>query len=342
MCKVDLQELEKRLEVHANRMKCTVAPPFSIDETIDEIDEILEKQQKESEVIPMTLEKTTKKSLKTILLAAAFVCALSATAFAAYQYLTAGEVADRLGDKKLAAELGGSSFAPQTMTDGDYQATVLGVVSGENISDFQPDTWEVSPGNTYAVVAVEKIDGTPMTFDDEILVTPLIQGQTPWQYNIFTMHSGSAQMQIVDGVLYRVVEFDDIQCFADREVYLAVLGEPFISNASYEMDENSGIIMPKADYDGCNILFTLPLDPAKADPAKAEQILKAIDAEMSVGDEDDSNQDNSGDEANGDISFQVDNANMEEIEVQTGEGFAVEKNTAPDEGIIVHQKEYLK
>ena len=175
---MDLQELEKRLEVHANRMKCTVAPPFSIDETIDEIDEILEKQQKESEVIPMTLEKTTKKSLKTILLAAAFVCALSATAFAAYQYLTAGEVADRLGDKKLAAELGGSSFAPQTMADGDYQATVLGVVSGENISDFQPDTWEVSPGNTYAVVAVEKTDGTAMTWDDEILVTPLIQGQT--------------------------------------------------------------------------------------------------------------------------------------------------------------------
>ena len=63
---------------------------------------------------------------------------------------------------------------------------------------------------------------------------------------------------------------------------------------------------------------------------------------MSGDGEADSNQDNNDETANGDITFQVDNANMEEIEVQAGEGFAVEKNTAPDEGIIVHQKEYLK
>ena len=337
---MDLQELEKRLEVHANRMKCTVAPPFSI----DEINEILETQQTESEVIPMTLEKTTKKSLKTMLLAAALVCAMSATAFAAYQYLTAGEVADQLGDKKLAAELSGSPFAPQSMTDGDYRATVLGVVSGENISDFQPDTWDVAPGNTYAVVAVEKIDGAAMTWDDEILVTPLIQGQTPWQYNIFTMHSGSAQMQIVDGVLYRVVAFDDIQCFADREVYLAVLGESFISNDSYAMDEATGIITPKADYDGCNMLFTLPLDPAKADPQKAQQILKAIDDEMAAGGDADSS-DDSGDVIDGNIQLQVEGAAREDVEVQVGDDFVVDKSgdpKDPNEGIIVRQKKYLK
>lgn len=335
---MDLQTLEERLEEHAKCVKRTIAPPFSI----EEMDEILAKQNQEGEVIPMTLEKTTKKSVKTILLAAALVCAMSATAFAAYQYLTAGEVADEMGDKKLAAQLNGSSFVPQTQTDGDYQATVLGVVTGENISDFQPDTWDVAPGNTYAVVAVEKIDGTAMTWDDNILVTPLIQGQTPWQYNIFTMHHGGAQMQIIDGVLYRIVEFDDIQCFADREVYLAVLGEAFINNASYQMDETTGIITPSPNYEGTNILFTLPLDPQNADPEKAKQILKAIDEEMASDGADDG--DNS-DVANGDIKFDLDPASMEDVEVIVGDGFAVDKNADPadpNEGIIVRQKGYIK
>ena len=259
---MELKELEQRLESHGVSMKNAIKAPFPIADVM----ETLETENMKGAVIPMTMEKTTKKSIKTILLTAALVSAMSATAFAAYQYLTAGEVADKLGDKKLAAQLNGSDFVPQTMTDGPYRATVLGVVSGENISDFQPDTWDVAPGNTYAVVAVEKTDGTAMTYDDEILVTPLIQGQTPWQYNIFTMYHGGAQMQIIDGVLYRVVEFDDIQCFADREVYLAVLGESFIDNSSYQMDGDTGVITPKADYDGCNILFTLPLDPQKADP----------------------------------------------------------------------------
>lgn len=336
---MELKELEEKLRVHGETMKNTITPPFSIQEQIEK------RQEEKGAMIPMTVEKTTKKSVKTILLAAALVCAMSATAFAAYQYLTAGQVADEMGDKKLAAQLNGSSFAPQTQADGDYRATLLGVVTGENISDFQPDTWDVAPGNTYAVVAVEKTDGTDMTWDDNILVTPLIQGQTPWQYNIFTMHHGSAQMQIVDGVLYRIVEFDDMQCFADRQVYLAVLGEAFINNASYQMDETTGVITPSPSYEGCNILFTLPLDPQKADPEKAAQILKAIDAEMAgdgADDGDAGNNGNNGDVADGDIKFELDPATMEELEVKAGDGFEVDKSADPNEGITVRQKEYIK
>lgn len=330
---MELKELEEKLQIHGEAMKNTITPPFSIHEQIEKC------LEEEGEIVPMTVEKTTKKSIKAIILAAALVSAMSATAFAAYQYLTAGEVADKLGDKKLAAQLNGSSFAPQTMTDGPYQATVLGVVTGENISDFQPDTWDVAPGNTYAVVAVEKTDGTPMTFDDEILVTPLIQGQTPWQYNIFTMHHGGAQMQIVDGVLYRIVEFDDIQCFADRQVYLAVLGEAFLDNTAYEMDETTGIITPKADYDGCNMLFTLPLDPTKANPEKAKQILKAIDANQA---DDGEEEDGSSDFIDGNIKIDVDPASGEAVEIQAGDDFVIDKSADPNEGIVVHQKKYLK
>lgn len=335
---MELNELEEMLEAHGKTIKAAITPPFSIKELDDLINENL---PEEEEIISMTMEKTTKKPMKVALLAAALICAMSATAFAAYQYLTAGEVAGEFGDKKLASSLAGSDFVPETQTDGDYKATVLGVVTGANISDFQPDTWEVAPGNTYAVVAIEKTDGTAMTWDDNILVTPLIQGQAPWQYNIFTMHHGGAQMQIIDGVLYRIVEFDDIQCFADRQVYLAVLGEAFLDNSSYQMDEATGVITPKADYDGCNILFKLPLDPAKADPAKAEQILKAIDAELAGEGEDDG--DGAPDDwSDGDNKLPVEGAKRGDVEIQVGDGLEVDKSGDPNEGIIVRQKKYIK
>lgn len=39
----------------------------------------------------------------------------------------------------------------------------------------------------------------------------------------------------------------------------------------------SGKISRSEAYDGCNALFTLPLDRAKADPEKAESYLRSLD-----------------------------------------------------------------
>lgn len=329
---MDFMEFEKELQEHGKRVKNAVAPPFFITDLLDQIDEENSRESEEKIVKIETVKQTTRKSMKTMVLAAALVCAVSASAFAAYQYLTAGEAAEQLGDKKLAAQLAGSSFSPQTLSDGVYQATVLGVTTGENISDFQPDTWDVAPGNTYAVVAIQKTDGAAMTWDDEILVTPLIQGLQPWQYNIFTMHHGGYQAQIIDGVLYRILEFDDIQFFADKEVYLAVLGQPFLDNTSYAMDEKTGVITPKADYDGTNLLFKLPLDPAKADPEKAEQYLKAIDEEM--------HGDGDTDTVGGSDDVTPEVGEMTDIEIEDGEAVIINADENNTDNIVVRRKGY--
>ena len=42
------------------------------------------------------------------------------------------------------------------------------------------------------------------------------------------------------------------------------------------MDETTGLITESKDYDGLNILFDLPLDPAKADPERAKQYVDSL------------------------------------------------------------------
>lgn len=222
-------------------------------------------------------EKFMKKNQKfgrIAVLVAAAVCLIGTSAFAAYRYLSAGDVADRLGDSELAKYFDEDAFS-ETVTDGDYSATVLGIATGEGLSKFESSAWELFPERTYAVVAVERSDGGDMSFDDEILVSPLIEGYAPWNLNIMTMHGGYSA-NIIDGVLYRIIELDSVECFADRNVYMAVVSETFLNNKPFAFDEETGEISPKEDYDGTNILIKLNLDPDKADSKKAEEYLERL------------------------------------------------------------------
>lgn len=250
-------EAESRLKRHAEITKSVMHTPFDT--------------EREEFVMP---KKNSK--IKPILLVAAIVCLLATTAFAAYGLMSARDVAKALGDTKLAEYFEKQGTAYETVADGDYKATVLGIVSGENLSSIKSSEWEVFSERTYAVVAVEKSDGSEMTYDDTILVTPLIQGLKPWQYNIFTMNGGYSA-DIIDGVLYRIIEFDSVEYFADREVYMAVVSESFLNNKPYSFDEITGKIAQKEDYEGTNILIKLKLDKSKANPQKAEEYLKKLD-----------------------------------------------------------------
>lgn len=259
-------ELESRLKKHAEITKTLMHSPF------------------DSERKELIMTKKTH-SIKTIaVLAAAILCLVCSTVFAAYHLMSARDVADSLGDTKLAQYFEKQGTVSDTITDGDYKATVLGITSGQNLSDFKSSSWEIFSERTYAVVAVEKTDGSAMTYDDEILVTPLIQGLKPWQYNIFTMNGGYTA-DIIDGVLYRIIEFDSIEYFADREIYMAVLSEPFLNNASYAFDEVTGKISPKEDYNGTNILIPLNLDKSKADPEKAQAYLDKLNEQVKTSEE---------------------------------------------------------
>lgn len=260
-----MSEMEERLRKHTETTKAFMTAPLNIQFEREET----------------SVKKFGFGIKKYILIAAAAVFLIGTTVFAAYHLLSAKEATEILGDKKLAESFDETKPYSETVTDGDYKATILGITSGENLSDFKNSSWDIYAQRTYAVVAVEKTDGTEMTYDDEILVTPLIEGLKPWQYNIFTMNGGYTA-QIIDGVLYRIIEFDSIEYFADREVYMAVLSAPFLNNQSYSFDEKTGKIAPKDDYDGTNILIPLKLDKSKADPEKARKYLENLNEKVEV------------------------------------------------------------
>lgn len=247
-------ELENRLRKHAEVTKSVMATPFDI----------------KTEEFAMTKKRYTIK--KSILLAAAITCLLGITVFAAVHFLTPSEVARNLGDNKLASSFENTNFDAQTLTDGKYTASLLGVVSGNDLSDFKGCSWDIMPERTYAVVAVEKTDKSPMTIGEPLMITPLIQGLNPWEYNIASMH-GSYTEDIIDGVLYRIIEMDSIECFADQKIYLAVTDSFFINNEHFNIDNETGEITAKDDYSGTNILFEMEVDTSKANPEEASQYL---------------------------------------------------------------------
>ena len=224
--------------------------------------------------------------------AAALVAASSLTAFAAWQYRSASDVADAIGDESLSrafAEQEGSEYGNSdtgsTKTDmnqvqscGGYEVTMLGLVSGDGLSEYQSKVnGEIRSDRTYIAVAIRKEDGTDIDGErDEFFVSPLIGSLNPGLYNAVTL-SGSYGQYVEDGVLYRLLECDNIECFADQNLYLCVTDSTFFHNALYNWDESQGCITRNEAYEGLNALFDLHLDASKADPDKAQALIEEID-----------------------------------------------------------------
>lgn len=220
-------------------------------------------------------------------IAAAALMAISITAFAAWKYLSAKDVAGKLEDEKLT-----TAFTDQeTWIDGEtqscagYDIALLGLVSGSEISDrLTTHNGEVYSDRTYAVVAISRTDGTPMpdtSSDDygevDFLVSPYFEGLDPKEYNIFSLGAGGYWAFVENGIQYRIVETANIEAFADREVYLGVSEGTFLNRNAYIFHEDTGKITRNEAYSGVNALFILSLDPAKADADKVNIILEKIE-----------------------------------------------------------------
>ena len=220
-------------------------------------------------------------------LAMAIMMVLSAASFAAWKYLSAKDVAQKLDDEKLA-----QAFTENIAWDGTeiqsyggYDIALIGLVSGEDISEYlTTSNGRVIKDNTYAVVAISNSDGTPMpdTSDDEygkhdFLVSPYIEGYNPIFYNIFHFHGGYYAI-VENGIQYRIVSFENIEVFADHTIYLGVTDGTFQNQDAFIFDETTGSISRNEEYDGVNALFTLSIDPSKADKEKASEIISAADA----------------------------------------------------------------
>lgn len=231
-----------------------------------------------------------KKQIAKRVYATAVACGallITVSVGAAVKYLKPAEVAERTGieSEKISAAFQGEDAI--TLNDskeaGDYRVTLLGITTSENLEESRLSQEVSVQGELYAIVAIEHLDGTPMpaTSDDaysdiSFFVSPLIEGLAPWQYNIASMGGGYSDF-VENGILYRTIVCDDVSYFADRDLYLCVSDTNYYDTSAYCYDETTGAITRNEGYGGVNLLFDLPIDPARADQAAAQKYLKALE-----------------------------------------------------------------
>lgn len=236
----------------------------------------------------MTGKNRMAAKIPALALSAALVIGVgSGSVYAAWKYLTPDAVAEEFGDEKLGAVFQNGEEINEVQTYGGYRIALLGIASGDSISEFLPTVnGEVDSDRFYSVVAIAREDGTPMpdTSSEEygkqpFFISPLMQGYDPACYNAVTM-GGGYSATVKDGVEYRLAECTNVEVFADRELYLCVCDGTFYNNGAYLYDEATGKISRNESYTGTNALFRLPIDPAKADKEAAAALLEKVDAWM--------------------------------------------------------------
>ncbi len=212
-----------------------------------------------------------KMNLKAVLLAAAVVAAMSVTAYAAIT-LAPRDVAQRAGNEALAAAFEGEDAITvnETKTVGDYNVTLMGLVSGTGLSRVESLPDSVDQDKTYAVLAYARTDGADITEDvPDLTVSPLVEGYAPWRLNAWTLGGGVSSFA-QEGVLYYLFECDNVEPFTDHTVYLAVYPGTHTPPSAelFGFEDATGVITSKGEA----ALFSLPLDESKANAQKAEEL----------------------------------------------------------------------
>lgn len=215
--------------------------------------------------------------------AAVAVCVLavgSITAYAAYRYLSPSQVAEEIADNNAlskAFESREAVLVNETQTSGDYEITLLGLVSGTDLAPCvdEESTGKIEDSRTYAAVAIGRTDGRKMTDDERKCVSPLLNGVDWMVANNGTMDT-ALYWFIKDGVMYAVMDCDNLEVFADRGVQLGVVDEFGNETEAFSMDEATGAYGKKEGYTGTNALFTLPLDKSKADEKAADAYIEKL------------------------------------------------------------------
>ena len=196
----------------------------------------------------------------------------SVTVYAALRYLSAGEVAIQNEDERLAWEFTNNNKLNENVTQSycGYDITLLGVVSGKDISDnfSEDDQKSIDGDKTYIAVAISHSDGSPMPdqqsdeFDPtQFFVSPYIRGLNPVEYNAYTLDGGFSCF-VADGIQYRLLETDTIEEYADNGLYIGISEGMAYNGRAYSYDAESGIISRNEGFEGVNALFELILEPA--------------------------------------------------------------------------------
>jgi len=237
--------------------------------------------------------RTHKKPVM-VLLALLLVALLSVSVYAIATLLSPAEVAREIGDNALAKafEDGEGTIIGGTAVSDGYIITLQGMTSGKNILEYVDENAEqnaitfVDAERTAIIFSVQREDGNPVRYiDQDISFMPCVffSGYKPWMVNSMTLGSGGQTFE-KDGVFYMVVEIDEnIEMFADRTVYCGIWDASmgFPGSAVFTMG-GDGTITFVDGLQKAHAMFTLPLDPDWADPARVERIIE----EMGISKED--------------------------------------------------------
>lgn len=224
---------------------------------------------------------------------------------AAVRYLTPDQVAESFSDELLskAFQTEDAILVNETQEAGGYRITLLGMVSGEGLSEYVE--WDeqgvIQNDKTYIVTAIENADGTPRPDvpddaygEDPFYVSPYIKGLAMAEYNAHTLGGGYSE-DVIDGIQYRIMECDNVEMFAGRGLYLGVNDGIFYRADAFVMDEETGAITRNSDYNGVNALFELPIPKERGDEAAVEEYLRekedamngtSVTSEETAGEED--------------------------------------------------------
>lgn len=217
---------------------------------------------------------------------AAVVCTVillgSGSVYAANHYLNPSQIVDEISaDSALSKAFADKDAITinETQTSNGYNITLLGLVSGEKLGLYVPDETkkEVSDKHSYAALAISKSDGSKMS-NSNFCVSPLINGEAFTDVNAATLNVGLSWFE-KDGVIYELIECDNLEIFADRGVYLSLVDDFGDEVAAFRMDEATGKYHKVKDYAGTSALFTLPLDKDKADTVAADKFLASLKRE---------------------------------------------------------------
>lgn len=206
---------------------------------------------------------------------------------AAWHYLSAKDVAGKAADPHLAQEFEQNNWIDgcETQIYGDYNITLLGIVSGNEISSHlsKDDSGNIDGDKTYVAVAISHSDCSPMpdplnagADSVQFYVSPYIKGLDPAKYNISVLGVNNTVF-LSDGIQYQLLGMDTIAAFAGQDIYLGVSeGSNYNPNA-YLYDSASGTLTRNESFNGVNALFTLPVDPTMGDSEKATNLIDAMD-----------------------------------------------------------------
>lgn len=244
------------------------------------------------EATPM--KKTTPKKYVTAILSCMLAVVItSISVYAAWTYLKPDQVVRDWGESELADAFSGEDalYINETQSYGGYNVTLLGFTSGKNLTEYQYSSYEnnISPSGTddsqtestggfvpltdrsYAFFAIEGERLEPWL---DFTIFPVVMGYDYETYRSMFEHASGSHQEMKGDTLYFMFECNNLELFADHEIYLCVSDDlPVLSEYSYVYDNDAGILERNEQYDGLNALFSLPLDATKADPkAVAEKV----------------------------------------------------------------------